>query len=55
MEYKKQNKWINKQQNQTHKYREPTEGCQRGRGGGMGKMCEGEKEIVASSYKMNKL
>ena len=35
-------------------YREGADGCQRGGGGGMGKMGEGEREAQASSYGMNK-
>ena len=40
--------------NQTYKYREHTDGCQRGEGGGMGKISEGEWEVQASSYRINK-
>ena len=40
---------------QTYKYREQTDGCQRGWGEGLGKMGEGEWEILASSYGVSKL
>ena len=41
-------------QNQTYKYREQTDDCQKAGGWGMGKMGEGVWEIQASSYGMNK-
>ena len=41
-----------KKQNQSHKYREQTDGFQRG--GGMGNIGAGERETQASSYGMNK-
>ena len=45
-----------KEQKQTHKYKEQTDGCDRGeeKGGGKGKMGEMECKIQASSCEMNK-
>lgn len=37
-----------------HKYGEQTGGGQRGEGGGMGEMDEGQREVRASRYGMNK-
>ena len=39
---------------ETHKYREQTDGYQKRGGCGLGKMAEGEWEIQASGYGMNK-
>ena len=43
----------NKTQKQAHKYREQTDGFQKG-GLGMSKMDKGEREIQASSYGTNR-
>ena len=48
------NKQTNKEQNQTHQYKEQTDGCQRGGDVGIGKMGEGEWKIQNSSYGMNR-
>ena len=37
-----------------HKYREQSTGCQRERGGEIGKISKGEQEIQSSNYGMNK-
>lgn len=42
MEYERQNK-TNKKENQTHKYREKADDCQRGGARGMSKMGEGSE------------
>ena len=51
---KQMNEQTNKKQTQTYKYREHTGGCQRRGGWGIGKTGEGEWEIQASGYGMNK-
>lgn len=52
---KQTNKQTNKQkQNQSYEHREQTEGSQRGRGGGLGKVGGGEWEVQASSGGMSK-
>ena len=43
-----------KKKNQTSKYREQTDGCQRGGGWWLAKMGEEQWEIQASTYGMNK-
>ena len=45
---------MNKQAKETHKHREQTGDFQRGCGWEVGKMGEGEWDIQASSYGMNK-
>ena len=50
---KQMNKQTNKKQNQTYKYREQTDGCQREMGWRKGTMWEEEWEIQDSSYGMN--
>ena len=45
------NKQSNRKQKQSHKYREQTDG---GRGGEMGKIAEGDREIQASNSGMGK-
>lgn len=52
---KRINKQTNKQkQNQSYEHREQTEGSQRGRGGGLGKVGGREWEVQASSGGMSK-
>lgn len=48
-------KQINKKQKQTYKYRQQTDGCQRGGSGEMGKMVEGKWEITGFQLCMSKL
>ena len=48
---------MNKQtrkEKQTPEYRRQTGGCQRGRGGEMGEIGEGDQEVQTSSYKAKK-
>ena len=47
------NKEPNIKQNQTYKYREQSDGCQRIDEWGMGDMGEGKWDIQASHYGMN--
>ena len=54
MESKKKKKGINKQKAETKKYTEEIYGCQRGGEWGMGEMDEGEWEVQASSFGINK-
>ena len=51
---KNPNKYTNKKQNQTCKYREQTDGCPMEGYGEMGKMGEGKWETWATSCRMNK-